>query len=144
MLNLGYPTTVLEAEKRPTIEMHGKLFAMTVGDMCRWDESVHQVASKTVIYTDSETGKNYTVESIAFSQNQEISRFLYINGKLISIATFWHASSDNPLFSHCSQVSNAVLWALAHAESLVDLMSFNDAQVWSKEYNAWLDSIASV
>lgn len=122
MSNLGLPNLVLAPEAPTIIRMKGRDFTITMGDTCR--HSDNGLISKTLIYTDMVAGRNYTVEAYAFEIANEVDgaiipRFLYINGKLIS-ALHWQKSwEDNPLFYRCRDAETALLWGLAHAESLV-------------------------
>lgn len=127
MIALGDYLLVPAPETRPTVTMGGRVFGLITGDTCYYD--LHQTVSKTVIYSDLLSGKNYQVEAIAWVSGGLIVRALYINGKQISLVNFNYNYRNNGLFNNCSAPKFAISWGLEHAESLVKHMAFNDSIV---------------
>lgn len=85
---------------------------------------------KTVTYVDMSNGKRYEWQAIAYVEGRTIYRYLYLNGKLYTVASFILHSTNNPFNRWLSDPKEAALAALAEAENVTKAMARGE---WANE-----------
>jgi hypothetical protein len=90
-------------------------------------DSDTQSAWRCQRYTCEQTGKVYQAEAIAYVQGGFIHKFVFINGEFSSYGYRIKSAQDNALMNLCPSPEKAVLYALAHAETIVKAMGIADS-----------------